>query len=52
MDKSVLTVLTSDIKAQMALIDGVYVTLEERAVGLGPEDESKLGWEHVKVTAE
>ena len=41
MDRNTLTVLTSDIETQMALIETIFARLEERAAGLEPDDEAK-----------
>ncbi len=42
MDEEVLILLTSDVKAQMELIDDTFDKLEERASSLQPGDEARL----------
>jgi len=42
MDRNTLTILTSDIETQMALIETIFAKLEERAAGLEPDDEARL----------
>ncbi|MBO1350300.1 MAG: hypothetical protein EBE86_024305 [Hormoscilla sp. GUM202] len=38
MDKNALTVLQTDIQAQMNRIDKIFAKLEERAIGLTPDE--------------
>jgi len=38
MDKNALTVLQTDIQAQMDPIDKIFAKLEERAIGLYPDE--------------
>jgi hypothetical protein len=42
MDKEILILLTSDVEAQMRLINNIFSKLEERAQGLQPDDEARL----------
>jgi len=42
MDKARLTLLISDIKAQMGVIEAIYKKLDVRATGLQPDDEIQL----------
>ncbi|MFQ6100785.1 MAG: hypothetical protein ACE5OS_06070 [Anaerolineae bacterium] len=42
MDRNALTVLTSDVEAQMALIEDIFAGLERRAAGLEPDDEVRM----------
>lgn len=42
MDKNDLVVLTADIKAQMSLVKTISAKLEDRAVGLDPEDSVRM----------
>jgi hypothetical protein len=42
MDKEKLTLLRSDVKAQMGVIETIYQSLEDRAAGLRPDDEVRL----------
>ncbi|MBC6473165.1 MAG: hypothetical protein GDA48_10385 [Hormoscilla sp. GM102CHS1] len=38
MDKNALTILQTDIQGQMDLIDKIFAKLEERAIGLTPDE--------------
>ena len=42
MDKNALIVLTTDIQAQMALVNEISGLVEERARGLSPDDPVRL----------
>jgi hypothetical protein len=42
MDRARLTLLISDIKAQMGVIEAIYKKLDVRAAGLQPDDEIQL----------
>lgn len=42
MDKNALIVLTADLTAQMAVVKSISLLLEERAMGLKPEDPVRL----------
>jgi hypothetical protein len=42
MDKARLTLLVSDVKAQMDVIEVIYDKLDVRVVGLQPDNEIRL----------